>query len=198
MLLLAFLAGCASPVTVTLASDGRSGLSGGAGRTLLVVTPFADERATPGCGVQSGNFGDGPGITCDRAPAPFLTSALVEELKRVGFAVRQAHRPDPAAGATIIRGALVQFFMQPTGGFSHFVMEADIHVRLEVTSPSGLVAKRSFFVKGNLGIGGTAGAAAQQSITDATNRVVKNMVAALLSLGNQHPEFVAARVEEVP
>jgi hypothetical protein len=197
VLLLGTLTGCASKVTAVLSSDGRSGLSGGEGRRLVVVAPFDDYRPVKGvCGEQSGNFGSGPPVLCDREPAPFIASALIDELKRVGFEVETADRPRNPSDAPILRGELVQLYAQPTGGFSHFVMEADFHVRLEVHAQSGLVARRSFFVKGNRGVGGTVGGAAQESISDATNRIVKNMTAGVLSLVNQYPELGTARAVE--
>lgn len=199
VLLVGALDGCATTVVAVLSSDGRSGLSGGGGRRLVVVAPFDDDRPVKGvCGEQSGNLGSGPAVLCDREPAPFITSALIDELKRVGFEVEKANRPQKPSNAPVVRGVLVQLYAQPTGGFSHFVMEADVHVRLEVQAPSGLVARRSFFVKGNRGVGGTAGGAVQESISDATNRIVNNMVAALLSLENQYPELATADKVENP
>jgi hypothetical protein len=188
-------AGCASTVTVVLAHDGRSGLSGGEGRKLILVTPFDDARPRGGsCGVQAGAFGaDGPNILCDRDPAPFVASAFAAELERAGFAVAQVDRIAATPDAPVIRGSLDQLYLQTTGGFSHFVMEADLHVRLELEAPGGLRAKRSFFAKGNRGVGGTAGAAAQESTNDAVDRVVRNMTAAVLSLTNQYPELAASR-----
>lgn len=197
--LAASLSGCASTVTAVLSYDGRSGLSGGDGRRLVVVEPFDDERPVMGvCGEQSGSFGSGPAVMCDREPALFVAASLIDELNRVGFEVERTDRPQKAVDAPVVRGTLVQLYAQPTGGFSHFVMEVDIHVRLEVESVSGLVARRSFFVKGNRGVGGTAGAAVQESISDATNRIVKSMVAALLSLENQYPELGAYQAEATP
>ena len=198
-LLVGALQGCATTVVAVLSSDVPTGLSGGEGRRLVVVGPFDDERPVKGvCGEQSGSLGSGPPVLCDREPAPFITSALVQALERAGFEVETADRPRPPTDAPVVRGVLVQLYAQPTGGFSHFVMEADMHVRLEVQAPSGLVARRSFFVKGNRGVGGTAGAAVQESISDATNRIVKNMVAALLSLENEYPELAAGGKEGAP
>lgn len=186
--------GCASQVTVILAHEGRSNLSGGNGRKLIVVAPFDDVRPLAAtCGVQSDAFGsDGPSILCDRPPAPFIADALATELERVGFAVEKRDHVPAAASAPVVRGVLEQLYLQTTGGFSHFVMEADLHVRLEVTGATGLRAKRSFFVKGNLGCGGTAGAAAQESANDAVARAVSHMTAALLSLANQYPELASS------
>jgi hypothetical protein len=186
--------GCASPVTVILTHDGRSSLSGGAGRRLVLAAPFDDARPLGGtCGVQSGAFGlDGPAILCDREPAPFLASAFAAELERAGFTVERVDRAPATPDAPVIRGVLERLYLQTTGGFSHFVMEADLHVRLEVDAPGGLRARRSFFAKGNRGVGGTAGAAAQASANDAVDRIVRNMTAAVLSLTNQYPELAVS------
>jgi hypothetical protein len=47
-----------------------------------------------------------------------------------------------------LEGKLLQFFVEPKVGFVTFTPEADIHVRLVASSPSGLLAERDFYVKG--------------------------------------------------
>src|SRR5262249_48167564 len=187
MAALATLSACAfTPVHVTLPDAVPTGLAGGDGREVVVVVPFRDDRPDRGrCGMQKNGAGsDTAPALCSEDPAAWLARLLAPEARSAGAAVAEAPtRP----GAVRVGGALLQFFAEPTPGSSSLAIETDVHVKLTATSASGLVAERSLFVKGE-----ASGLAAndtnfQTSVDDAARRVVRQMVAAVLSLLHRYP-----------
>ena len=109
-------------------------------------------------------------------------------LRAVGFDVKTAGDPLGPEGVEV-EGTLHSLFVEPVIGFSTISYEADIHVKLRVTSESGLVAERSFFVKSADG-GAVAMTSVGQGVLDrSTEKIVTEMVAAILSLMNRYPQL---------
>lgn len=187
-----FLSACAfTDVTINPLAPGFSTqLSGGDGRELIVHIPFADERQIrQRCGMQKNGYNmDTASAICSSEPAVWLANLLVEELKAAGFTVKADGATSKANGVRI-EGSLVKFFVEPVIGFWTGTIETDTHIKLVATSGNGLVAERSFFIKGTQSaLVGTA-SNFQASVDDATKKVVKGMVSAILTLMNRYPEL---------
>ena len=96
-------------------------------------------------------------------------------------------------GALEIQGALLQLFIEPVIGVWSGSMEADLSVRLEASSRSGLSAERTFFVKGWKG--GMLVSTPQPyhtSLHRATQAMLDEIVRAIIELMDAYPELGAA------
>lgn len=189
LLAAAVLAGCASrdvPLDLPSVSLDRP-VAGGNGRHVVVVFPFADERADPGrCGMRTNVFDqDSADAVCRSAPNEWLAAILAAELRASGFTVLRAVDEAPA-GTLRIEGTLLQFFVE---SLRPGTVEADLSVRLHVTSANGLDATRTFFDKGwkramTAGSGGY-----QLSVRRASGAILEEMVTAILELMNEYPQL---------
>lgn len=171
-------------------------LTGGKQRYVAVVVPFADERQTPQrCGMKKNGYNmDTASVLCTEPPATFLATLLASELRAAGFEVYTNAAPN---GAVKLEGHLLQFFVEPKVGFVTFTPEADVHVRLVASSTSGLLAERDFYVKGTeTSLVGTDENMQRASDT-AVRAIVRDMVAAVLSLLDRYPD-VAKSMSAVP
>lgn len=190
------LASCAfTTVTVTPPKAPQStSLTGGKQRAVQLVVPLADARPQPSrCGMQKNGYNmETANVVCSVAPAAWLAESLATELRTAGFTV-VASAP---TGATALRleGKLQQFFVEPKLGFLTFSPEADIHIRLVASSPSGLLAERDFYVKGEET--SLVGAESNfQSASDAAARQILNdMVRAVIELMDRYPELGTLQV----
>jgi uncharacterized lipoprotein YajG len=172
-----------------------AGLAGGNQRKVAVVAPFADDRlARDRCGMKKNGYNmDTANVYCSEEPARFLANLLASELAASGFQVV----PPTAAAAVRIEGRLVQFFVEPKVGFLTFTPEADVAVRLVAISPTGLLAERDFYVKGiEESLVGTEDNFQRASNT-AVRTVVKDMVAAIISLLDRYPD-AQLRISAIP
>jgi uncharacterized lipoprotein YajG len=165
-------------------------LSGGDGREIVVLKPFNDERGIRGrCGMQKNSYNmDTASALCSAQPMVWLADLLAAELKAAGFVVK-VDRAGSNPNAVIIEGSLIKFFVEPVIGFASGTLETDIHIRLVATSPNGLNAERNFFVKGSYSALTGMASNFQTSVDEATRKVVKDMVAAILSLMNRYPQL---------
>lgn len=188
------LAGCAfTEVPLDMPITGLAApVPGGNGRQVAVVRPFADQREQPQrCGIQKNGYNqETANAVCRTPPAAWLSDLLAEELRASGFTVVA---PDAAGpGTLVIQGALLQLFVEPMAEAFGARAEADVQVRLEVTSANGLRASRTFFAKGVWQ--GFAGVTKpfQDALEKASNEVLQEMVEAILELMNRYPQLGAA------
>ncbi len=188
------LSACAfTEVQVTPGSQAiHTGISGGDQREIAVILPFADERQIKNrCGMKKNGYNmDTANAVCTQAPAEKLSTLLAEELKNAGFKISTPGNPKSPAGVKI-DGTLLKFFVEPVIGFAMGTLETDIHIRLVASSQSGLKAERNFFVKGTQSALAGTDSNFQSSVDDATTQIVKQMVAAIVSLFNRYPKLGA-------
>jgi len=190
------LSGCA--FTEVKLTPGKApidtGITGGEQREVAVVIPFADERQIKNrCGMKKNGYNmDTANAVCTEPPATRLAELLAAEFKKAGFKVTQG---EPAApGGVKIAGTLVKFFVEPVIGFAMGALETDIQIRLEASTQNGLRAERSFFVKGTQSAMVGSDSNYQASMNDAIGQIVKQMVAAVVSLFNRYPKLGALPV----
>lgn len=172
-------------------------LSGGRQRVIALAVPFADERPQRDrCGMKKNGYNmDTANVYCAEEPARFLATLLATELQASGFVVVAA--VPPSGDAVKLEGHLLQFFVEPKVGFFTFTPEADVHVRLVASSASGLLAERHFYVKGiETSLVGTE-SNFQLASDSAVRAIVKDMVAAIVSLLDRYPD-AQLRVSAVP
>jgi len=186
-------AGCAfTPVHVyPPAAREVSGISTvGRGREIAVQTPFDDERPDRSrCGTQKNSYNtETADVICDLPPTQWVANALVQGLERAGFRVVPFDAPSTPM-IVRVHGDLEQFFVEPLPGFFTIDVDADIAVRLVVTSPSGLHAERRFYFKGvKEAVMATESRFEAVSVA-ATQRAVQTMVRAIVALLDRYPEL---------
>jgi uncharacterized lipoprotein YajG len=164
-----------------------SGLTGGNGRQVQVITPLVDMRAQKHrCGMQKNGYNfDTADVVCTADPSVWLQDLLAKELQAAGFDVVGEARAAP--GAVRIEGQLIQFFCEPKVTPVTFSPEADVSVRLIVSSASGLRAERDFYVKGVETSLVGAESNFQAASNPAVRQIVKDMVSATIALLNRYP-----------
>ncbi len=165
-------------------------LSGGDGREIVVLKPFNDERQIRNrCGMQKNSYNmDTASALCSTQPTVWLADLLAAELKAAGFIVKTEGAGSKPSAVTI-EGTLIKFFVEPVIGFASGTLETDIHVKLVATSPNGLNAERSFFVKGSYSALTAMASNFQASVDEASRKIVKDMTSAILTLMNRYPEL---------
>ena len=165
-------------------------IRGGNGRKVVVVKPFADQRQQPKrCGMQKNGYNqDTADAVCRIAPEEWIAGLLADELRATGFTVLPS--ADGAPGDVVtIEGTLLQLFVEPIAGMFSVSCEADLQVRLLVTSKSGLRATRTFFAKGLWkGFSGVTGPF-QISLKRATDEMLEEMVTAVVELLDHYPQL---------
>ena len=173
-------------------------LSGGRGRQVIVVAPFADERQIRDrCGMKKNGYNmDTADAVCQSDPNVWIATLLARELKTAGFTVvdeKEVHRP----GALRVQGALLKIFVEPIIGAWSGSLEADVSIRLDVTTETGLVATRTFFVKGwKGGQQIIQNAAYHQALDRASQALLDEMVRAILELADRYPQL--GRIDASP
>ncbi len=162
-----------------------SGLLGGDQRRIHVATPFGDERPHyDECDEKAAV----PRLQCSPEAPEWFATQLEQALQSAGFQlVQEANQlglDDPR-----IDGALLRFAVENRPGFSEVTSEADAHVRLEIRTESGLSAERSFYVKGSRASSvATSQTMQREAVDDVSQRIFRDVVAAVLSLMNRYPE----------
>lgn len=186
--------GCAfSDVRLQLPTSEPTHLSGGDQRQVLVVAPFADERAAKNrCGMQKNAYNvDTASALCTPEPPKWIADLLATQLRSAGFVVvLQGVAAKP--GALVVNGALLKFFVEPVIGFTSITLETDVQIRLTVTSASGLLAERTFFSKGITSAQVSRAGNFETSVDTAAQQITDDMVAAIISLANHYPQLGAA------
>lgn len=185
------LGGCAfgtlnlqTPHTVP---TGVSGL--GEGRPIAVVVPFDDERRIRNrCGMKKNSYNmDTADVVCTEHPPRWLAERLVAALREADFEVTEI-RPSAAPDHVAVEGTLLTLFIEPRIGFWVVGLETDIYARLNVTSPNGLDAERTFFVKSEeQAIAGVEGAY-RQSFVHASDQILRDMVVAIGQLLDEYDD----------
>lgn len=167
----------------------RSGFTPGRGREVILVGPFGDARAEERCGAQKNGYGsDTADVRCEVIPGRWIADALAMELERIGFRVL---RGDAQQGRSsiVVHGVVSKLYLEPVDSVFTRSVEGDIAASLLVTSPSGLRAERTFYVKGeNESIASTEGVF-QAAADDATHAIARKMAAALVKLLDRFPEL---------
>ena len=116
---------------------------------------------------------------------------LADELRASGFRVLPA---DGAKEPNAVRvdGSLLKLFVEPVQGAFSGSLEADLSVKLRLTSGNGLDAERTFFVKGWKG--GQLVSTMQPyhtALHRATQDLLAQMVGSIVELMNRYPELGA-------
>jgi hypothetical protein len=187
------LPGCAfSNVNMVMPAGGlESPVRGGNGREVVVVIPFADERAIRDrCGMQKNSYNmDTADAVCTSDPSAWLANLLAQELRTAGFSVADAgssHGED----ALRVEGSLLKVFVEPVIGFWSGSHEADLQVKLVATSATGLRAERIFFTKARQG-GAFISITPLYELTlrKATREILGDMVRSVVALMDRYPEL---------
>jgi hypothetical protein len=164
--------------------------SPGRGREIILVAPFDDARSEPDrCGMQKNGWNmDTADAVCSTPPGLWLADALASELARAGYRVlRGDNTPGPTT--VIVRGSVRRLFLEPKDKVFVRSVEADFSASLVTTSPSGLHAERTFYVKGkDDDIASTEGTF-QAAADDATHKLARAMTAALTELLDRYPDL---------
>jgi len=191
--LLVMQAACAlTDMTVVPPEKGvATNLGGGRGRAVQLILPLSDERPDRSrCGMKKNSYNmHTADVHCSAEPSRWLGDLLAGELRAAGFTVVSTteSRPD----AVRFEGRLLQYYLEPDVGFFTFTPEADVHVRLVATTPSGLNAERDFYVKGvETSLGGFE-SNFQAASDKAVRQIVKDMVTAVLQLMDRYPALGA-------
>ena len=192
VLFAATVSGCAfTDVPLELPTTGiESGLSGGKGRQIVVASSFADQRSIRDrCGMQKNGYNmDTADAVCSSDPAAWLAQVLAAELRNAGFSVQT----DPSAAkpsALHLDGTLLKIFVEPVIGTWTGTMETDLQVSLIATSQTGLQAEREFFSKAMVTVMVSKASNYALSLDDATQKLVKDMVFAVLELMDRYPQL---------
>ena len=173
-----------------LAAEARGGP--GRGREIIVYAPFADARyEITRCGMQKNGYNmDTADVKCTEPPGRWVADALAIELHRAGY---KPLRADAVPGPTtiVVRGTVYQLFLEPKHDFFTLTVEGDVSARLVVSTASGLLAERAFYVKGmETGLASTE-ATFQASADKATRHIARAMVVALTQLLERYPDLGA-------
>jgi hypothetical protein len=181
------VSGCAfSNVDVSLPTGSTSGYSGGQGRS-LIIPAFVDQRQIKNrIGMQKNGFGmDTANALPDQSVETWLTTRLGTELQSSGFQI-VSEGTNPKAAK--VQGYLLKLFIEPVQQWTTVDLETDLSVRLRVTRPDGLEAERQYFVKGAgqglMSLGGAYSA----SLNNATDVLLKRVVADVINLLNKFPD----------
>jgi hypothetical protein len=162
----------------------------GRGRDVVVDIPFDDKRADRGrCGTQKNTYNmETANVVCKVPPAEWVAHALATGLQRAGFHVLTGG--SPSSPSTVrVHGEVTQFFVEPKVNALTVAPEADIGVRLVVSSPSGLLAERRFYFKGTEeGLLATEDHV-QAAARTATHDAVDGMVGAVVALLDRYPQL---------
>jgi hypothetical protein len=185
-LLVAALAGCANSYCIPLpAATTTTDLFGGDGRRIVALQAFEDQRDLSEC--KKDEDGDPPRISCSPEAPAWFADRLEQALRAAGFEViRDEQLVSPSD--PWIRGTLVVLDVRPVSGFSAVTVDADILLRLRVGTAGGLEAERSFAVKSERSSWVTTESMAKEALEEATRRITRDMVAAVVSLLNRFPE----------
>ena len=178
------VSGCAfSNVDVSLPKAPTTGYSGGQGRA-LVIPAFIDQRQDKNrIGMQKNGFGmDTASALPDQSVETWLTTRLGAELQSAGFQI-VSDGANPKAAK--VQGHVLKLFVEPVQQWSTVDLETDLSVRVRVTRSDGLEAERLYFVKG-VGQGlMSLGGAYSASVSNATDTLMKRMVADIINLLNR-------------
>jgi hypothetical protein len=162
----------------------------GRGREVILLSPFDDNRAvTERCGMQKNGYdSDTADVKCTEPPGRWFADELAVALTSAGF---RPLRADAVPGPTtvVVRGSVRQLFLEPVHHFWTLTVEGDFAASLVVTSPNGLHAERSFFVKGEKESMASTEGVFQATADRASHRIAGDMVQALVELLDRYPDL---------
>ena len=216
------LLGCTThPVLQPPLDYGDYGLRGGDGRVVRVL-PFEDGRTppedcaelqaepkSPQAGPKQAAPGAkqqpvatrGPGrippheaLGCSSEPPGWFSERLALALEDAGFQLIGDGSLPP--GALEIRGTLLRLEVEVFGSGGGVAI-ADSWIRLHVRDERGLAASRSFYAQSRSSVpaaslGPPAAPRAQVALNGSSQRAVRDMLAAVLSLSNRYPAATPA------
>ncbi len=114
----------------------------------------------------------------------WLGIRLGKELKSSGFKVQEE---GTGTKAIRIQGHTLKLFIEPVVQWTTVDMETDLSVRIVVARGDGFEAERTYFVKGlSQALAGT-GQNYDVSLNNATDSLMKRLVADLINLLNRYP-----------
>lgn len=188
-LMLTLLGGCALTDGHVRLNPVPSGTAaqGGQGREVIVF-PVVDERADSNrCGVKRNTWeAETADVLCEPEPRQWLGELVLRAVDRAGFKVvttQTARSADPLH----LRIKLKHLFIDQVNGVVTLALITDAHVVIEAETPSGLVAKRSFFAKSRNEVLGVLDSGLQASMDEAVDQLAKEMVTALIGLNARYP-----------
>ncbi len=173
-----------------LPQPGDAAAGPGRGREIIVLSPFADDRyEVARCGMQKNGYdADTADVKCTEPPGRWFADELAVALTRAGF---RPLRADAVPGPTtiVVRGSVRQLFLEPVGHFWTLTVEGDFAANLVVTSPSGLRAERTFYVKGEKESMASTQGTFQAAADTASYRLAREMVVSLTELLDRYPDL---------
>lgn len=187
-------AGCAfTDMTVDIPGPVQAspGLRRGNGRPVMVLGPFASRRHEDRCGMKKNGFNsDTANIRCSTSPEAGLPRLLADGLTAAGFKLLTS-RSQVTPSTLVLTGRLDQMFIEANSNFFNSTWETDITLRLKVTTGDGLLAERTFAVKGEeatfLSLSD-----AQKSFDSAAHKLVIAVVGAVANLSDRFAPSVPA------
>jgi hypothetical protein len=193
------LGGCAlTDAQVRLdSSAAKLRIRGGREREVIVL-PATDTRPDPKrCGAKRNTYGvETADVFCAPAPRQWLGQLVANGLYRAGFRVVTT-KTKRAKDPLFVHLELEHLFVDPVPGMWVVTLVADVHVIVKVGTLSGLVAERSFWVKGENAVTAVADDDFQVAVDRATQRLADSIVHAILSLANRYPGLGAVEVAEL-
>ena len=121
----------------------------------------------------------------DQSIESWLTTRLGAELQSSGFQIVSEGANSKAAK---VEGYILKLFIEPVQQWATMDLETDFSVRIRVTRSDGLEAERRYFVKG-VGQGlMSLGGAYNASLSNATDTLMKRIVADIINLLNKFPD----------
>jgi len=207
----AVLSGCTTTIALKPPSGYLDfGYRGGEGREVRVVTPFEDERVRGKCPGDVKPDGDVRSksvlpsaeeqLRCSDEPPGWFAERLIKALHGAGYTVIGID--EPGKGDVLeIRGALRSLTVESMAMMQSAIFEADVSLELRVSTTSGLVARRGFFVKASISKYGGGMGTLQDVLDESSTRAVRDMTAAIVSLTNRYPAMPLvpiASAEEAP
>jgi len=183
----AAVSGCAfTKVDVQMPTGSSSGLSGGQNRALAIAAVADQRQIKDRIGMQKNNYGsDTANAIPDQKVETWLADRLAAELKAAGFQITGDGANPKAA---VLQAHLLKLFIEPVQQWSTVDLETDLSVKLRLTRPDGLEAERQYFVKGLGQAMMSASGAYSASLKNATDTLMKRIVADVINLLNKFPE----------
>jgi hypothetical protein len=155
-----------------------AGLQRGSGRDIVIVAPFVDRREDK-CGIVTNGFRwNVHRSRCSDPPGELYAALIGEALSAAGYHVTN----DLAAAAPstlIVSGAVERTLVEPTFRFFSSAAEADIWIRIGLSTVSGLRATRSFYIKGTKFFFADANSAAGRAFDTAVRETVVDIAGAI-------------------
>jgi hypothetical protein len=128
---------------------------------------------------------DTANIHCNTSPESSLPRLLADGLTAAGFRVL-TNRSQTTPSTLVLTGRLDQMFIEPDSNFFNATWETDIALYLKVTTGTGLLAERTFSVKGEEATF-LSETDAQKSFNSAVHKLVIAVVGALANLSDRFP-----------